>query len=109
MTEILSGISVVLCTAPLLDAERLARALLDSKLAACINIVDKVESLYFWEGEIKKEQEALMHIKTRASSVSKVIVFLEKEHPYEVPEIIAVPILEGSKAYLDWVKESVDA
>ena len=98
---------IVYCTAPSLQqARRLARVLLKKKLAACVNLSPRLESHYWWNGKIEKSQEVLLVIKTRASLFPRLEKTLAGEHPYEVPEILAVPVSQGSKKYLRWLKRS---
>jgi periplasmic divalent cation tolerance protein len=96
---------VVLCTAPLERAEAIARAVLQKHLAACVNVVPGVTSFYWWQGDIKSDAEALLVIKTRASSMTELTAAILEVHPYEVPEIIALPIEPGagSAAYRAWI------
>jgi len=85
------------------DGERIARRLVEKRLAACVNIIPHVESIYRWEGEIKTEVEFLLVIKTVHSQLESVIDKIRKLHPYELPEIIALPVVAGSHEYLDWL------
>jgi periplasmic divalent cation tolerance protein len=99
---------IVLITVPSREAgEVVARHLLERKLAACVNFIPSVHSLYIWKGEITADDELLLIVKTRADLFEESLVpAVEAVHPYEVPEIIALPILMGSKSYLDWIEES---
>ena len=102
-----SEFSAVLCTAPSRDkGAELAQGLLRAKLVACVNIVPSVESHYVWEGKVNVDHEALLVIKTRAALVPNVTAWLLAHHPYDEPEVIALPIEAGSKGYLDWVAAS---
>lgn len=96
---------VALVTAPSLDiAEKLARSLVEQKLAACVNILPGVSSIYAWKGEIQTDEEVLLLIKTRAALFSeKLAPAIKALHPYEVPEIIALPIEMGAADYLNWI------
>ena len=85
------------------DAERLARALLDSRLAACVNVVPGVRSFYRWKGEIESEAEYLLIIKTSRDLFPALRTEIEKLHPYEVPELLALPVLAGAENYLGWL------
>ena len=101
---------LVLCTCPDADtATRLARALVADGLAACVNRIDGIESTYRWQGEVETDQESLLLIKT----VDHALETLEKRivalHPYELPEVIAVPITSGSASYLGWLESHVTA
>jgi len=84
-------------------AEALARDLLAARLAACIQIGAAVESLYHWRGEIETASETPVAIKTRAALYPRVEAAIRRRHPYELPEIIAVPITEGLLGYVDWI------
>jgi periplasmic divalent cation tolerance protein len=99
---------IVLITVPSREAgEQVAQQLLEKKLAACVNFIPAVHSLYIWQGEITADDELLLVVKTRADLFEEQLVPAVKAvHPYEVPEIIALPILMGSKSYLDWIEES---
>ncbi|MBM3132435.1 MAG: divalent-cation tolerance protein CutA [Chloroflexi bacterium] len=99
--------AVILCTAPPTDAERLARTLVGEKLVACVNTAP-VNSFFKWEGKLQEEKEVLLIMKTTAARVREAIVRIRELHSYQVPEIIALPIIDGYEGYLDWVKESVD-
>ena len=87
------------------DAERIAALLLASRLAACVQIV-AIDSRYIWKGEMAREPEFLMMIKTRASLFETAMARIAAEHPYETPEIVATPFAAGAAAYLDWIAEN---
>ena len=91
------------------DAERLARALVERRLAACVNVVPGVVSHYRWKGELQREQERLLVIKTRAERMSALRAALVELHPYELPELVAFEITAGSEPYLKWLDEGVRA
>ncbi len=98
----------VFCTVPNQeDAIRIARTLVEEKLAACCNIVPGLTSLYFWKGEICQDPELLLIIKTMESAFDALKERIRQLHPYDVPEIIALPIIKGHQAYLNWVEEHV--
>ena len=84
-------------------AGRLARALVEGRLAACVNIGAAVESIYHWQGQIETATEIPVAVKTRSLLYSEVEAAIRRFHPYELPEIVAVPICHGSPAYLDWI------
>lgn len=101
---------LILTTLPEQDrAEALARELLATRLAACIQIGAAVQSLYHWRGEIETAAEVPISIKTRASLYPRVEEAIRRHHPYELPEIVAVPILYALPAYLDWIAATTDA
>ena len=97
---------VTLCTVPDKAAgEKLARALVEERLAACVNLVPGLSSTYRWEGKIVTEAECLLIIKS-AAPFEKLRARIKALHPYEVPEIIAIPISEGDEAYLRWLTQN---
>ena len=89
------------------DAERLAGALLVAHLAACVNILPGVRSLYRWKGEIKSEAEFMLIIKTSRDLFPALRAEIEKLHPYEVPELLALPVLAGAENYLNWLEANL--
>jgi periplasmic divalent cation tolerance protein len=91
------------------QAEALARELLTARLAACIQIGATVQSLYHWRGQIETAREIPLAIKTRAGLYSRVEEAIRRRHPYELPEIVAVPISCGLPAYLDWIAAETQA
>ncbi|MBA5942234.1 MAG: divalent-cation tolerance protein CutA [Methanophagales archaeon] len=98
--------TVLLCTASVEESEKIARVLVEERLAACVNITD-VNSYYRWEGELCKDKESLLMIKTEKSRVDQIIERIREVHSYELPEIIALPIVAGDDKYLAWIGESV--
>ncbi len=103
---------VVLITTPSAEVgERIAAALLAQKLAACVNILPSITSIFAWQGEVQNDQESLLLVKTRADLFHDQLVPAVKDlHPYDVPEIIALPVVMGSQSYLDWIAaETVSA
>lgn len=100
---------LVLTTASSLEeSKKIARELVKRRLAACINIIPKIESVYRWEGKVEEAQEFLLLIKTTESAFARVREAIQQFHSYEVPECIALSIEEGSLAYLKWIDESVE-
>lgn len=98
---------IVLCTTNSKDsAKQIAKTLVSGRFAACVNLVDKIDSIYSWKGEIVEDSEVLMIIKTQKALFEKLKNKIEKIHPYETPEIISFDISEGSKPYLDWISEN---
>jgi periplasmic divalent cation tolerance protein len=89
------------------EARNIAKLLLDQRKAACVNIVSGVDSSFWWQGKIDAVQESLLIIKTRASVFQKVIELVKTVHSYEVPEIIALPIIGGNDNYLKWIDAEV--
>ena len=98
---------VVFITAPNEDdAAAMAKALVESRLAACVNIVRNIRSIYSWQGNIEDESEVLMIAKTRRELFESLSSKVRELHSYDVPEVIAIPITDGSKDYLKWLKDS---
>ena len=99
---------VVLCTCPdAVCASELANAIVEKRLAACVNRLDGLTSTYRWQGEVKNDQESLLIIKTRQDRLESLSEFIQANHAYDVPEVIALTIDGGSRAYLDWISEAV--
>lgn len=101
-------IIVINCTVPdKKTAKDITRALMKHKLAACVNMLENVKSVFSWDGEICEEKEILMMIKTRRTNYGKIKLLIEEVHPYTVPEVIALPIVDCSEDYLKWlIKET---
>jgi periplasmic divalent cation tolerance protein len=89
------------------DAEKVARALVDERLAACVNVVPGVVSIYRWQGNVEQEPELILVIKTLANRVDALTKRLLELHPYELAEVVVIPIVGGHKAYLEWIEEQV--
>ena len=98
---------IVLVTAvSLAEGKAIAQSLIESKLAACVNIFP-IDSLYLWQGKINQDQEYQLIIKTDLNNFSELAEKIKTLHSYEVPEIIALPIVAGSSSYLSWLGESL--
>ncbi len=89
------------------DAERLGEALVVDHLAACCSVIPTVHSVYYWEGQLKREHEALLLIKTVEPLAGQVQEFVRAHHEYELPEILQIAIEGGSSAYLNWLEKQV--
>lgn len=89
------------------EAEQVARVLVERKLAACVNVVAPVQSFYWWQGKVEKSSEHLLIIKTSRDLFDKVRSALESIHSYELPELVALPIVDGSANYLNWMNENL--
>jgi periplasmic divalent cation tolerance protein len=101
-----TDVEVVLVTAP--DAavgQRLARALVEERLAACVNVVPGVHSVYRFEGKIHEDPEVLLVVKTRTERAAPLEARVRELHPYDMPEVLRVPLAGGSPPYLEWVRE----
>jgi periplasmic divalent cation tolerance protein len=89
------------------DGERLARTLVEQGVAACVNVVPGLTSFYRWEGKVQRDEERLLVIKTRADRFEELRRVLVDLHPYELPEVIALPVATGHAPYLAWLDESL--
>ena len=85
------------------EAGRLARSLVEQHLAACVNVVSGIQSYYHWQGNVEQASEFLLVIKTSRARFAELCAALEQAHSYEVPEVIALPIVDGAPNYLNWV------
>ncbi len=86
------------------DAEKIARILVEGRLAACVQVIGPATSTYHWQGSIQRSREWLCLIKSRASLYGEIEEAIRKAHPYQVPEVLALPIVAGSKSYLEWIE-----
>ena len=91
------------------DAERIGEGVVNAKLAACAQVVGPIDSVYRWKGAVERETEWLCLIKTTEAAYREVERAVLEMHPYETPEVVAVPIVTGSAAYLAWLREQVTA
>jgi periplasmic divalent cation tolerance protein len=102
-----TGTRLVLCTAPdAATAERIATAMVEERLAACVNVMPGVASAYRWEGKVERATEVLLLMKSSADRYPALEARVRELHPYAVPEVIALAIAEGSAPYLEWITES---
>jgi periplasmic divalent cation tolerance protein len=102
----MNPILVVLCTCP--DdsvAKKLAGGLVEQRLAACVNVLPGIRSIYRWQGRVQDDGEVLMVIKSSQETYAALERWLSEQHPYELPEIIALPVERGLPGYLEWVAE----
>ncbi|MEN8170743.1 MAG: divalent-cation tolerance protein CutA [Pseudomonadota bacterium] len=103
------GYRLVITTCPsMAEAEALAEKLLTARLAACVNIVPGIQSLYEWQGKLQRDQEFLLLIKSRSEGFPELEKLVQSSHSYELPELIAVPIEEGLAPYLNWIDAQLD-
>jgi periplasmic divalent cation tolerance protein len=102
-----TDVLVVLCTCPdEAAATRIANALLEERLAACVNRIPGIRSLYRWDGQLQDDAEVLLVIKTTATRYPQVEALITARHPYELPEVLALPVAAGAAKYLDWVRQA---
>jgi periplasmic divalent cation tolerance protein len=102
----MNSVVVLVTAAGKQEAQKLASCLIREKLAACVNIIGNVHSLFWWQAKACRAREALLIIKTKKAIVNKLIKKVKSLHSYAVPEIIALPIILGNKEYLKWINES---
>lgn len=98
-------IVIYITTGSTTEAKKIGRILVEEKLVACSNIISPIRSIYSWQGKICDEREALMVLKTKKKLFKQIVKRVEELHSYDVPEIIAMPIIEGSSKYLSWLNE----
>lgn len=89
------------------QATKIARALVQRKLVACVNVIDRVSSMFWWKGSVDKAVEVLMLAKSTRAKLPRITALVKSMHSYEVPEIIALPVVGGNRDYLDWIDESI--
>ncbi len=94
---------VIFCTTPVDKSEEIASILVQEKIVACVNIIPKIQSHYTWKGEICKDEESLLIMKTKKELFKSLNKRIRELHPYETPEIIALEIKEGDSEYLNWI------
>ncbi len=89
------------------EAESIGKELVVSGLAACVNIIENMKSMYFWEGELQSSSEAVLIAKTIASHVPALVEKVKSLHSYDCPCIISLPVSDGNKSFMDWIQDSV--
>jgi periplasmic divalent cation tolerance protein len=100
------NIVVLITTKNVSQAKKISHALIKEHLIACVNIVPGVQSLFWWQGKVDAAAETLMIVKTTKSCFKKIIKIVKKHHSYQTPEMIALPIIGGERAYLKWLEAS---
>lgn len=85
------------------ESKKIGKTLVEEKLAACVNIIPSIESIYLWKGEIEDDEESLLIAKTKVETIDKIIKRVKEIHSYETPAILAIPIIAGYKGYLDYL------
>lgn len=100
-------IVLLITTATAEEAQRISRVLLEQKKVACVNIVPRVNSLFWWQGKLDSAEESLLIVKTKASLLSEIVSLVKEIHSYDIPELIALPIIGGNQDYLEWIQKEV--
>lgn len=101
--------TVILSTCPdIATAHQLAEGLLEKKLAACVNILPSMVSLYHWQGKIEQSSECQLIIKSCESKWTLIESYMEQHHPYDVPELLSIPVANGGQAYLQWLSANIE-
>ena len=99
---------VYITTSGVLESKKIARKLLEEKLAACINIIPTIESIYLWKGTIEEDSESIIFVKTKSELVGKLIKRVEKLHSYEIPCMLEISVNNGSDNYIKWMESELD-
>jgi periplasmic divalent cation tolerance protein len=105
--EASSCIVLLITTATAEEAQRISRVLLEQKKVACVNILPRVNSLFWWQGKLDSAEESLLIVKTKASQLSEIVPLVKELHSYDIPELIALPIIGGNQDYLEWMEKEV--
>jgi len=98
---------LLITTATVEEAQRISRVLLEQKKAACVNIVPRVSSLFWWQDKLDSAEESLLIVKTKASLLNEIVPLVKEIHSYDIPELIALPIIGGNQDYLEWIRKEV--
>ncbi|WP_436491892.1 divalent-cation tolerance protein CutA [Actinokineospora sp. HUAS TT18] len=101
----MSHIVVITTTASADEAAALGRGLVEARLAACVQVIGPIRSFYHWDGAVQDDQEWQCHVKSTADRLDQITEYIQREHSYDEPEVIALPVVGGSAGYLDWVIE----
>lgn len=109
LLEMPPQVLLVSCTHPEDGVEALAEALVEARLAACAQVTRGLQSIYRWQGKIESAAEARVDLKTTTDRLAALMEAIARLHPYDVPEIVALPITTGSEAYLDWIRQQTRA
>ena len=98
-------IVILITTADEQEAQVISKLLLENRLIACANIVPKVSSMFWWQGNLESEEECMLILKTKTPLLDKIVDEVKSAHSYDIPEVIALPIIGGNQDYLNWIKE----
>ena len=98
-------VRVVYISIPREEADKMSRELVANRLAACVNVLPKITSYFWWEDEVQSDEESLLIVKTTEERFDELLSFVRENHPYELPEVIAMPLANAFGDYVDWVKQ----
>ncbi len=101
----MESIRVVYISIPRDEAEKMAHALVEQRMAACINIVPRIHSIFWWDDAVQTDEESLLIVKTTKGKFPELMAYVVENHPYELPEVIALPLIAAFPEYVEWVKE----
>jgi len=105
--EEFTHIVLFITTANAEEAKRIASVLLNKRKAACVNIVPEISSFFWWQNKLNSAQESLLIVKTKTSILNQIVNLVKEHHSYDIPEIIALPIIGGNQDYLEWIGKEV--
>jgi periplasmic divalent cation tolerance protein len=98
---------LLITTATVEEAQRISKVLLEQRKIACVNIVPRVNSLFWWQDKLDSAEESLLIVKTKASLLNEIVPLVKEIHSYDIPELIALPIIGGNQDYLEWILKEV--
>jgi len=98
---------LLITTATVEEAQRISKVLLEQRKIACVNIVPRVSSLFWWHDKLDSAEESLLIVKTKASLLNEIVPLVKEIHSYDIPELIALPIIGGNQDYLEWIRKEV--
>lgn len=98
---------LLITTATVEEAQRISKVLLEQRKIACVNIVPRVSSFFWWQDKLDSAEESLLIVKTKASLLNEIVPLVKEIHSYDIPELIALPIIGGNQDYLEWIRKEV--
>jgi len=104
----MSAVLVYMTASDKQEAEKVGQALIEARLAACVNVIDSMQSMFFWQGSVQKENEAVLIAKTKVGLVSELTRKVQSVHSYDCPCVIAVPVIDGNPEFLQWIQEETN-
>jgi len=104
-----ASVRIAFISIPRDEANKLARKLVEQRLAACVNLVPKIESYFWWDDAVQHDEEALLIVKTTESRFRDLMAFVQEHHPYDLPEVIGFPLSEGLPEYIAWIRKETES